>query len=85
MTEPVYARSPDAVWRLGPDRVLVRRIGGQGEDVAAELMGEAALVWVVLDEAGEFDEIERRIGGASGISRRDVEFLAEAQWISKNC
>jgi hypothetical protein len=49
MTEPVYSRAPDVVWRLGPDRVLVRRIGATGEGAAAEMHGVAAHVWLLLD------------------------------------
>ena len=40
-----WEREQNVVWRLGPDRVLVRRISGDGLD----LVGAAALVWIALD------------------------------------
>jgi ribosomal protein S12 methylthiotransferase accessory factor YcaO len=50
VSEPIYSRAPDVVWRLGPDRVLVRRISASGDDAAADLLGDAALIWIALDE-----------------------------------
>lgn len=44
-TAAKWEREPNVVWRLGPDRVLVRRVGGDGLD----LVGSAAMVWVALD------------------------------------
>ena len=44
-TAATWEREPNVVWRLGPDRVLVRRVGGDGLD----LVGAAALVWIALD------------------------------------
>ena len=56
-TGATWEREPNVVWRLGPDRVLVRRVGGDGLD----LVGAAALVWVALDgprtRAGLVEEI----------------------------
>ena len=56
-TETVYTRSPDVVWRLGPDRVLVG-LDGSGRQVVerasqprtVESVGPAALVWIALDD-----------------------------------
>lgn len=59
--EPVYSRASDVVWRLGPDRVLVRRVGAIGHDAAADLLGDAALVWIALDEPGTTSAIIERI------------------------
>lgn len=56
MTEPRYARAGGVVWRLGPDRVLVRRVG-EGVDGARDLLGGAALVWVALDERRSLDDL----------------------------
>ena len=59
MSEPVYARMPGVVWRLGPDRVLVRRVDvpdGQPRD----LQGSAALVWISLDEPGTRAQVVER-------------------------
>lgn len=41
----VWRRADDVLWRIGPDRVLVRRVGGDGLD----LIGTTALVWVALE------------------------------------
>ena len=37
-TAAKWEREPNVVWRLGPDRVLVRRVGGDG----LELIGAVA-------------------------------------------
>ena len=50
------------LWRLGPDRVLVRHPWPkQGRDEAADLLGLAAMIWLVLDEPGTIVEIEHRL------------------------
>ena len=53
----MWEREENVVWRLGPDRVMVRRIGGDGLD----LVGAAAMVWIALDlprtRAGLVNEI----------------------------
>ena len=70
MSETVYARSPDVVWRLGPDRVLVRRVGGRNDVVATEplsahkvieLVGPIALVWLALDDPADVTELVHRL------------------------
>ena len=91
MSEPVYSRSPGVVWRLGPDRVLVRRVGGQGEDAAAELMDAAALVWVALDQPATVQRVAARIeevepAGVASVNdptrlRTGLGALLEGQWI----
>jgi hypothetical protein len=49
---PLRVRRADrVVWRIGPDRVLVRHIGATGDGSAADLQGIAALIWIALDEA----------------------------------
>lgn len=60
MSEPVYSRAPDVVWRLGPDRVLVRRIGAF-EGGARDLQGSAALVWISLDDPANPAAVRERI------------------------
>lgn len=56
-TAAKWEREPNVVWRLGPDRVIVRRVGDDGLD----LVGPAALVWIALDgprtRAGLVEEI----------------------------
>jgi hypothetical protein len=81
-TEPVYTRAPGVVWRLGPDRVLVRRV-----DVAdgqpRELQGSAALVWISLDEPGTRTQVVDRIGGAGLETEPDdgIRLLLDEQLI----
>ncbi len=55
-------RRPDVVWRLGPDRVLVRRIGEEGLD----LMGAAALVWIALDRPQPIAALEDELRASAG-------------------
>lgn len=51
-----FARVPDALWRVGPDAVLVRRVTDHlGE--ALDLAGGAALVWLALDEPRTVDSL----------------------------
>jgi hypothetical protein len=63
VTDTVYARSPDVVWRLGPDRVVVRRVSASG-DHAYDLESAAALVWISLDRPGTASDVTKRIVGA---------------------
>ena len=83
VSETVYARSPDVVWRLGPDRVLVRRVGGRGEDAAAELLGAAALVWIAVVEPASRNEF--LIRGPGGRFRMDADLaidqLMTSEWL----
>ena len=76
MSEPVYSRAPGVVWRLGPDRVLVRRIGAHGDDAAADLLGEAALVWIALDEPLPDERLWELIDDAAGSIEPLVERFA---------
>ncbi len=46
MSGPRYRRRVDVLWRLADDRVVARRISGDGLD----LVGAAAMVWVALDQ-----------------------------------
>ena len=55
------SRRSDVVWRLGPDRVLARRIGSDGLD----LVGAAALVWVALDEPTDLEGLSAELCGLS--------------------
>ena len=84
MSETVYSRAPDIVWRLGPDRVLVRRIRptigdklctapSSSQDVL-ELIGPVALVWLALDRPAPRRELARRLTGLDlVVSEPDVE------------
>lgn len=63
MSEPIYSRAPGVVWRLGPDRVLVRRVDGAHRETL-DVHGAAALVWISLDEPGTRTQLVERLGRA---------------------
>ena len=83
MSEPVYARVPGVVWRLGPDRVLVRRVDAVADGDPRELQGTAALVWISLDEPGTQTQVAERIGGAGLETEPDdgIRLLLDEQLI----
>lgn len=56
-TESAYARVRRVLWRQGPDRVLVRRAGGE----AFDLLGLAAMVWVALDAPSSLAELTEEL------------------------
>ena len=64
MSEPVYSRLPEVVWRIGPDRVLVHPVGALPESEVKELLGPVALVWLALDEPCTADELVNRLSDA---------------------
>lgn len=63
-----YARAGDVVWRIGPDRVLVRKVGHEGLD----LVGAAAMIWLALDEPRTLDAIDAELADAIAGSTGDV-------------
>lgn len=65
-----YARVERAVWRQGPDRVLVARLDGDD----TELLGAAALVWLALDEPRAATELVDELAefGASAAEVADA-------------
>ncbi len=66
-----FARHGEVLWRLAPDRVLVRRLWPMsGRDEAADLLGMAALTWMVLDEPGTLTDVVDRLS--------DVELADQA-------
>jgi hypothetical protein len=63
--------------------VLVRRVGGRGEEAAAELLGEAALVWIALDEPAVVGAVADRIAPVlQGVGLDALETLASAGWVA---
>lgn len=88
MSEPVYARQVEVVWRLAPDRVLVRRVWPKdGEDEAADLLGAAALVWIALDEPGTRADVVERLADADqqlpdDLLDETLEQLLATGWIT---
>jgi hypothetical protein len=81
VTESIYSRAPDVVWRLGPDRVLVRRIGG-GEEAALDLMGYMSHLWLALDEPATLAILNSRLAEA-GIA--PVPPAAASELLSSGC
>lgn len=71
-----YRRPDDVVWRLAPDRVLVRRVGDLSDDGCADLLGLAAEVWVGLDEPASIAELRARLAEAD-IDTDCTDALAE--------
>jgi len=72
-----YVRQVEVVWRLAPDRVLVRRPWPKdGQDEAADLLGLAALIWIALDEPGTVTDLVERLADAGdateGVVSADV-------------
>ena len=61
-----YARAANVVWRLGPDRVMVRLVGG-GDEGASDLFGSAAIAWVALDEPATPEELAGRVADADTV------------------
>ena len=57
MATPQYARAPHVLWRLAPDRVIVRHVGERTPDAAAELTGSAAVLWLALQTPRSADQL----------------------------
>ena len=57
----LLSRRSDVLWRLGADRVLVRRVGADGLD----LVGAAALVWLALDEPADLEALSTELSALS--------------------
>lgn len=72
MSEPVYSRLPEVVWRIGPDRVLVHPVGALPESEVKELLGPVALVWLALDEPCTVGELADRLGDA-GLEHTELD------------
>ena len=71
-----FSRPENVVWRLAPDRVLVRRVGDLSDDGCADLIGFAAAVWVGLDEPASLTELRARLADA-GIDTDDGNDTAD--------
>ena len=83
-TGGVFRRGGGVVWRLAPDRVLVRRVGDLSADGCADLIGLAAALWVGLDEPTSISELESRLAeaGIDALDASDVlPVLVERGWI----
>ena len=60
------------MWRSGPDRVLIQRIGGPSATAATDLIGDVAYVWVALDLPATRSDILGRLADA-GIEVADLD------------
>jgi hypothetical protein len=67
-----FARVIDIVWRSGPDRVLIQRIGGPSDTAATDLIGDVAYVWLALDTPATRRELLARLADA-GIEVADLD------------
>ena len=83
MGADTYRRASDLVWRLGPDRVLVHRVGDVSDAMqrSAELVGGAALVWIACELPLTRTDIERETGATADVVRDAIELLVEAAWL----
>jgi hypothetical protein len=82
-----YARSSDVVWRAGPDRVLLRRIGGPIETAATDLIGDVAYLWIALDTPATSAELAERLADAGIIVAdlaADVQHLVDHALITEH-
>ncbi|MFZ4718486.1 MAG: hypothetical protein ACOYMR_03615 [Ilumatobacteraceae bacterium] len=68
-TSETFERAPGHVWRLAHDRLLLRRIGARDPHAMVEVVGDALLVWVALDEPGTCAEVSARLGADDVVVR----------------
>jgi hypothetical protein len=74
----IYTRAWGVVWRLGPDRVLLRRVGVPPDAAAVEITGRAVFAWIALDEPGTIAEIVERLTDAGVTIAPDADADADA-------
>ena len=67
-----FTRVTDVVWRSGPDRVLIQRIGGPPDVAAIDLLGDVAFTWIALDTPATLSELGARLADA-GIDVADLD------------
>jgi hypothetical protein len=60
------------VWRAGPDRVLLQRVGGPADEAATDLIGDVAYIWLALDEPATAHQLAERLAEA-GVDIDDLE------------
>lgn len=78
MEHGAYVRTPDVVWRVTTDRVIVLRVGDRD---AADLTGGAALVWVAAETPISPREIGLDTGLDEGVVDAAIESLLEHGWL----
>jgi hypothetical protein len=61
----LIARSPDVLWRHGPDVILARDLRDR-EYHLLELAGGAAMVWLALDQPATAEALASKYGVTSG-------------------
>lgn len=87
VNQGAFCRTRGVVWRLAPDRVLVRRIGDHSEEAAADLTGIAAQIWLMFESVSSIDQLATELDAAGqGVDRselaRCVAQLTSLNWIS---
>ena len=79
-----YVRSPDLVWRLAHDRVLVRRVGDHDAAAATDLLGAAALVWVAAEYPLTATEIAIDTALDADAVAASISLLVAGRWMESS-
>jgi len=80
------SRAARVVWRLGPDRVLVQRIGDRTSDGQADLHGIGAMLWLATDQPRSLVEVVAELHAAdhaieSSAVDAAVDVLVATGWL----
>lgn len=78
MEHGAYVRTPDVVWRVTADRVIVLRVGDRD---AVDLTGGAALVWVAAESPSSPRDISADTGLDADAVDVAIESLLEHGWL----
>ena len=78
-----YTRSEDLVWRLAPDRVLVRRVGDHGDTAAVDLLGAAAVVWVAAEEPLTTEQLAAETELDAATVADSIALLVQGHWLAE--
>lgn len=79
-----YVRHNDLVWRLGPDRVIVRRVNTiAGAEDSADLFGSAALAWVAAESPIDAGQISSDTGLSEEQTKEATAILLDGHWLSE--
>lgn len=79
-----YVRRDDVVWRLGPDRVIVRRVTPiPGTEDCVDLFGSAALAWVAAERPIDATQISSDTGLSDDQVAEACTLLENGHWLSR--
>ncbi len=68
------------MWRLAPDRVIVRKITDPAGN-AADLFGPAALIWVAAEEPISAAQLVADTGTPSAVAAQTITILIDGGWL----